>query len=114
MLSGGIYDAIFGGMLLIAPEFSGQIMSIPCPDDTVYIRFIGVFLFILTFGYIVAWRDIENNMGIVYMMIFSRTSGFLFLFLYAFIGNQPEAFFFLATGDLFWAIVHSVFRIKKF
>jgi hypothetical protein len=113
MLIGAIYDTIFGIGLLFFTGFSSKILSIPCPDNPFYVKFIGIFLFILSFGYILAWIDIKNSLNIVKMMILSRTLGFVFMFTYTLTGTQPGVFYILAFGDLFFAFVHLIFLVKK-
>jgi len=113
MLWGGVYDAIFGLPILLIPSQTGAFINIACPANPFYVRFCGLFLLILALGYFIAWRNIEGNLGLVRMMIVSRSMGFIFMGGFAIFGALGKTFIALAVGDFLFALLHFIFYVKK-
>jgi len=113
MLWGGIYDLAFGLPILLFPVQVGELLNIACPENPFYVRFCGLFLLILSMGYFIAWRDIHQNLGIVRLMIISRTLGFLFMGGFALLGGMETVFYLLAGADLLFALLHLVFFVRR-
>lgn len=113
MLWGGIYDLLFGLPILLMPKQMGDILQINCPENLFYVRFCGLFLLILAVGYLLAWRDINKNLGIARMMVVSRSLGLIFMLGFSIWGGMGLTFLLLAVGDLIFAFMHSVFLLRK-
>jgi hypothetical protein len=113
MLWGGIYDLLFGLPILLIPRQMGAILQIKCPENPIYVRYCGLFLLILAVGYLIAWRDINKNLGIARMMVVSRSLGFIFMLEFSIWGGMGLTFLFLAVGDLVFGLTHMIFLLRK-
>jgi len=113
MLWGSVYDLLFGLPILLFPVQVGGLLNIACPVNLFYVRFCGLFLLILAAGYLIAWRDIQHNLGIVRLMMLSRTLGFFFMGGFALIGGMESIFYLLAGADLLFALLHLVFFVRR-
>ncbi|RLC45101.1 MAG: hypothetical protein DRH44_00310 [Candidatus Coatesbacteria bacterium] len=113
MLLGGLYDLIFSIPILFLPEKAGTLLNIKCPENPFYVKFCGLFIFILSIGYFIAYSDIEKGIRIVLMMIISRFLGFVFMIYFALFGGMVNTFIYLALFDLSFSVAHTVLLRKK-
>jgi hypothetical protein len=113
MLWGAIYDLLFGLPILISPGRVGALLHINCPENPFYVRYCALFLLILAVGYLIAWRNIEKNLGIARLMVASRSLGFVFMLGFFIWGGVEVAFLYLAVADLAFAVLHLALLLKK-
>lgn len=106
LVAGSLYDAVFGVILLAAPGFGSWFLDIPLPAQQVYLRFIGVFLFLLALLYMLPVIHPGAYLGNVVVAIVGRAAGAVFLFTATLAYAQPRAFLLLGGADLLFSVLH--------
>lgn len=112
MAAGALYDLCFGIVNLAFPVWASGLLQIPLPAEQIYLRFSGVFLFILALVYMLPVIHPGRYLGVVVVAILGRAAGAVFLVSAALLYDQPPAFLILAGGDLFFACAHAFFLWK--
>ena len=108
-------NLFFVFMLLIEPAMLLSLFKIPV-DGSIWPRFAGLLLLIVTIFYIPATIDLERYRVIAWMAVFpSRSLGAVFFFLAVFVFDQPSGFIaaILLDGLIGLATLYCLIRITK-
>lgn len=108
MAAGALYDLVFAVVNLAAPQWGSWLLEIPLPDQQVYLRLSGVFLFALALVYMLPVIHPGEYLGNVVVAIVARTAGAAFFIAAALWFGQPAAFLALGALDLLFAALHLV------
>lgn len=108
MAAGALYDLTFAVVNLAAPQVGSWFLEIPLPDQQVYLRLSGVFLFVLALFYLLPVIHPGQYLGNVVVAIVARTAGAAFLIPAALWFGQPVAFLALGLVDFLFAVLHLV------
>jgi len=106
MVAGSLYDMVFAVINMMAPGFGSWFMEIPLPDDQIYLRFTGVFLFMLALFYLLPVIHPGAYLGNVVVAIIGRGLGALFLIGAVLFFGYPKAFILLGAGDFLFSVFH--------
>lgn len=106
MVAGSLYDMVFAIINTMAPGFGSWFMEIPLPQDQLYLRFTGVFLFMLALFYMLPVIHPGEYLGNVVVAIIGRGLGALFLFGAVLLFGYPKAFLLLGAGDFLFSVLH--------
>ena len=106
MVAGSLYDMVFAVINVAAPGFGSWFLEIPLPEDQIYLRFTGVFLFIMALFYLLPVIHPGKYLGNVVVAIIGRGIGALFLIGAVLIFGYPKAFVMLGAGDLLFSVFH--------
>jgi hypothetical protein len=109
MAAGALYDLTFAVVNLAAPQVGSWFLEIPLPEQQVYLRFTGVFLFVLALFYMLPVIHPGQYLGNVVAAIVARTAGAVFLIGAVIWFGEPVAFLALGVVDLLFALLHLVF-----
>lgn len=109
MVAASIYDGAFAVVNLAVPEWGARVLGIPLPEETVYLRFTGVFLILLALFYLLPAIHPGRYLGNVVVAIVGRTAGAIFLLAAGLLFGHPRAFLLLGLGDLAFAALHLFF-----
>lgn len=108
-------NLFFVFMLLIDPAMLLALFKIPV-DGSIWPRFAGLLLLIITIFYIPATIDLERYRVIAWMAVFpSRSFGAIFFFLAVFVFDQPSGFIaaILLDGLIGLSTLYCLIRITK-
>jgi hypothetical protein len=108
MAAGALYDMTFAVVNLAVPQAGSWFLEIPLPEQQVYLRLTGVFLFVLALFYMLPVIHPGRYLGNVVVAIVARTAGAAFLIPAALWFGQPVAFLALGLVDLLFAVLHLV------
>ena len=111
LLAGALYDLVFAGLLVLAPELPQRLLELNPPADRYYLWLIAVFLTMLTGFYGYAAYDPVAYEGNVVVAIAGRGLGALAMGLAAWQNPALWGLYPLAAGDLFFALAHAVFYL---
>ena len=105
-LISGLYDAIVGAFLLLAPDRFASIFGVPPARPPIFSDLNGLFLLSVGAGYFLPWREPERYRGYMWVMgPFLKGAGALaFLLDYTFRGS-PRSFLLFAASDGLLALV---------
>ncbi len=107
LVLGSLYDLVFAGLTLVAPEAGARLLRIPLPEDQLYLRFTGVFLILLALFYLLPAIHPGRYLGNVVVAIAGRAMGGAFLLTAVLLHDRPRAFLLLGAGDLVFAVLHA-------
>ena len=110
---GIVLNLFFVFMLLIDPPMLLSLFKIPV-DGSIWPRFAGLLLLIITIFYIPATLDLERYRVIAWMAVFpSRSFGATFFFLAVFVFDQPPGFIvaILLDGLIGLATLYCLIRV---
>ena len=112
---GIVLNLFFVFMLLIDPAMLLSLFKIPA-DGSIWPRFAGLLLLIITIFYIPATIDLERYRVIAWMAVFpSRSFGAIFFFLAVFVFDQPSGFIaaILLDGLIGLSTLYCLIRVTK-
>jgi hypothetical protein len=106
MLAGALYDLLFAVPMLAAPGWAAGILSLPMPDQEIYLRFTAVFLFGLALFYLLPVLHPGRYLGNVAAAAALRAMGGVFMVAAVLAYDQPRPFLLLGAVDLAFAGLH--------
>lgn len=109
MVAGSLYDMVFAIINIAAPGFGSWFLEVPLPAEQFYLRFTGVFLFILALFYLLPVIHPGQYLGNVVVAIIGRGLGALFLIGAVLCFGYPKAFILLGAGDFLFSVFHLYF-----
>jgi hypothetical protein len=99
-LVSGLYDAIVGAFLLLAPDRLASIFGVPAARPPIFSDLNGLFLLSVGIGYYLPWKEPARYRGYMWVMgPFLKGAGALaFLLDYTF-RSSPRSFLLFAASD---------------
>jgi hypothetical protein len=111
MVAGAAYDFAFATAILGFRVPAARLLGLTLPEDPTYLQLNGILLLLLGAIYLVAGADPHRHQNLIAVVAAGRFLGFVFLFA-VWVSGRPPAFFGLALGDLFFALLHVVLLLR--
>jgi hypothetical protein len=108
MLAGALYDAALAIPVMVAPGSLARILGLPMPDTEIHLRFLGVFLLILSLYYLAPVLYPGRYLGNVAIAALGRAMGAAFLIFAVLQYDQPRPYLLLGMVDLVFGMVHYI------
>ncbi len=111
LVLGALYDLVFAGLMVLAPDLPGRLLSLPVPNEDFYLWLMAIFLAMLAALYLVAAKDPRRYSAVIAVAIAGRSLGGMAFLLATW--DRPELWGLkpLAAADLAIALSHAVFWI---
>lgn len=106
MAGGAAYDLAFAVAILAFREPAAGWLGLALPEDPTYLQLNGILLTLLGAIYLVAAADPRRHQAVIAVTAAGRFLGFTFL-AGVWLARDVPAFFGLALGDLFFALLHA-------
>jgi len=106
MLAGAAYDLAFAFPILVAPAPLASLLGVPMPDQEIYLRFLGVFLFGVALFYLMPVLHPGRYFGNVVAAAALRAAGGVFMLVAVIAYDQPRPLLLLGALDMAFAGLH--------
>lgn len=107
LVAGALYDFVFAGLMVFAPQVAERAFSLPLPGEPFYLHLIAVLLLMLGTLYLAAAQDPRRYSAIVVVAIGGRALGALALGAAALGRPDLAGLWPLAGADLAFALAHA-------
>ncbi|MCH9646914.1 MAG: hypothetical protein K0U98_01675 [Deltaproteobacteria bacterium] len=105
-MAGALYDLIFAGVMVVAPQMPAKLLNLPMPGETFYLWLMAIFLVMLASLYLAAAINPRRYSAIIAVAIVGRIAGAVAFAVAA--RGRPElsGLYLLATADLAFGLAH--------
>jgi hypothetical protein len=104
---GALYDFVFAGLMLAAPDALEGAFALPLPGEAFYLRLLAILLTMAGVTYLIAARDPETFRPLVTLAVVARFAGAVALAASAFGEPRLAGLWGPALGDFGFAVVHA-------
>ena len=96
----GLYDAVVGALLLLAPGTLASLFGVPAASPRIFSDLNGLFLVAVGVGYALPWREPERYRGYMWVMgpLLKGAGAITFILDYMMRGS-PRSFLLFAASD---------------
>ena len=108
LLLGALYDLVFAGLMVWAPELPARTLALPLPGEKFYLWLMAVLLGMLALLYLSAARDPRRYSAVIATAIAGRGAGAVLFAAAAFGRPELGGLWVLAAGDLSFAVLHAM------
>ncbi len=104
-LAAAIYDMALGLAFLLAGETILDAIGMALPPHIAYIQLAAIFVFVQGLSYLLPWRDLEANRGVIWVGVVYKATYAALVAWYLVLGQLPSVFF------IPWAVVDLGFML---
>ncbi len=104
-LVAAVYDIGLGLAFLVAGETILDAIGMTLPPHIAYIQLAAVFIVVQGLSYLLPWRDLEANRGVIWVGVVYKATYAALVAWYLVLGQLPSAFF------VPWAVVDLGFML---
>jgi hypothetical protein len=108
LLAGAAWDAAAALAIFLALPLLSRVLAIPVPEDTLYVRFVGILLFGLALFYAVAGTGPRPHRRLAAAAAAFRIAGGAAVGLQVPIASAPPGFLAFAAADLVFGVWHAL------